>query len=100
MTSGEPLWIIVGQPCLAMLIFPGESLKRQIDAGGLIDLHQRRAASWISKNDQPRGAKPQARAGGGLTVIDLGEYHHAGVSRGGTEAPRRFGGIMWTAITD
>jgi hypothetical protein len=98
MTSGEPLWIIVGQSCLAMLIFPGESLKGQIDAGGLIELHQRRAASWISTNDQPRGTKLQARAGGVLT--DLAEYHQAGVSRSGTEAPRRFGGIVWIAVTD
>jgi hypothetical protein len=83
-----------------MLIFPGESLKRQIDAGGLIELHQRRAASWIFKNDQPRGTKLQARVGGVLTVIYLGEYHQAGVLRGGTEAPRRFGDIVWIAVTD
>jgi hypothetical protein len=100
MMSGEPLWIIVGQLCLAMLIFPDESLKRQIDASGLIELHQRRAASWISKNDQPRGTKLQARVCGVLTVIDLGEYRQAGVSRGGTETPRRFGDIMWTPAAD
>ena len=45
--SGEPGWIIVGQPGRTVPVLPDERLQRKVDTGALTGLHERRAPKMI-----------------------------------------------------
>jgi hypothetical protein len=71
--SRDPGWIIVGQPDLAVAVFPNERLQRKVNAGVLARLHERRAPARVAENDQCGRTQCRAGLGGSGRVIDLGE---------------------------
>lgn len=91
MALRKPLGVIPGEPDAPVFVLPGQRLERQIDAGWLAFLHERRAACWVTEEQQLGGTQIQASVECAFLVIDAGEYQQARRGRRGREMIDRLG---------
>ena len=70
---GNPVWIVVGQPGLAAGVFPHQHFRRQVEAGGLLLLHQVGAALGRAEDDHFGRTQRHAHRRRIGRMIDAGE---------------------------
>jgi hypothetical protein len=68
---------IVGQPHLALIVFPNQRLERHVDRYGGSFLHSGSAKSGIAKHDDSPYPQGQAILLRGICVVQAGKHHPA-----------------------
>src|ERR1700733_8784821 len=73
----QPVRIVVGNPRLPGGVLPDQDLEGQIDADGLLRLHQRRAAFGVAEDQEIGRVEAQTDRSGAGRMIDMGEFCQA-----------------------
>src|SRR6516225_4459881 len=70
---GEKLQRVVGEPNLSRFVFPDQDTQRQVQASGLLALHQRRASLGVAEDQYLRWSQAQSDLLGSGGMVDLRE---------------------------
>ena len=78
----NPRRAVERKPGLAVGVFPSERLQRQVNAGGLTLLHQRRTAFGTAEDQQHCWTQAHPGSGRALTVVDAPKHKHVALRDG------------------